>query len=176
MIQTVGERNPHARRRVNDLTQLRATTEQMRQSFLPHSIREWNELEDEVKEATTIAIFKGITKHIPKPNRVYNLEYTRTSAIEMARLRCENGNLKENLHSRSLALSPLCECGKIESDYHYFITCPLYDNRRQTAMDSVPGRDWILQDIYHGNDTKPDDLNEKLQMAAQKFIDETERI
>ena len=42
-------------------------------------------------------------------------------------------------------------------------------------MDSVPGRDWILQDLYHGNDTKPDDLNEKLQMAAQKFIDETER-
>ena len=77
MIQTVGERNPHARRRVNDLTQLRATTEQMRQSFLPHSIREWNELGDEVKEATTIAIFKGVTKHKPKPNRVYNLEYTR---------------------------------------------------------------------------------------------------
>ena len=43
-------------------------------------------------------------------------------------------------------------------------------------MDSVPGWDWILQDNYHGNDTKPDDLNEKLQMAAQKFIDETERI
>ena len=75
MIQTVGERNPHARRRVNELTQLRATTEQMCQSFLPHSIREWNELEDEVKEATTIAIFKVITKHKPKPNRVYNLEY-----------------------------------------------------------------------------------------------------
>ena len=88
MIQTVGERNPHARHRINDLTQLRATTEQMRQSFLPHSIREWNGLEDEVKEATTIAIFKGITKHKPKPNRVYNLEYTRTSAIEMTRLRC----------------------------------------------------------------------------------------
>ena len=42
-------------------------------------------------------------------------------------------------------------------------------------MDSVPGLDWILQDIYHGNDTKLDDLNEKLQMAAQKFIDEMER-
>ena len=75
MIQTVGERNLHTRCRVNDLTQLRATTEQMRQSFLPHSIRQWNELEDEVKEATTIAIFKGITKYKPKPNRVYNLEY-----------------------------------------------------------------------------------------------------
>ena len=143
----------------------------MRQSFLPQSIREWNELEDEVKEATTIAI----TKHKPKPNRVYNLEYTCASAIEMTRLRCENGNLKENLHSQSLALSSLRECDKIESDYHYFITCPLYDNRRQTAMDSVPGRDWILQDIYHGNDTKLDDFNEKLQMAAQKYIDETER-
>ena len=100
----------------------------MHQSFLPHSIREWNELEDEVKEATTIAIFKGITKHKPRPNRVYNLEYTRASAIEMTRLRCENGNLKENLHSRSLALSLLCESGETESDYHYFITCPLYDN------------------------------------------------
>ena len=42
-------------------------------------------------------------------------------------------------------------------------------------MDSVPDREWILQDIYHGNDTQQDDLNEKLQMAAQKFIDETER-
>ena len=143
MIQTVvkGIRTQDAES--NDLTKLRATTEQMRQSFLPHSIWGWNELEDEVKEATTIAIFKGITKHKPRPNRVYNLEYTRASAIEMTRLRCENGNLKENLHSRSLALSPLCECGEIESDYHYFITCPLYDNRRQTVMDSVPGRDWI---------------------------------
>ena len=145
MVQTVGERNPHARRRVNDLTQLRATTEQMCQSFLPHSIQEWNELEDEVKEATTIAIFKGITKHKQKPNRVYNLEYTRAGAIEMTRLRCENGNLKENLHSRSLALSPLRECSEIDSNCHYFITCPLYDNCQQTAMDSVPGWDWILQ-------------------------------
>ena len=40
-------------------------------------------------------------------------------------------------------------------------------------MDSVPGREWISQDIYYGNDTKPDDLNEKLQTVAQKFIDET---
>ena len=72
MIQTVGERYTHARRRINDLTQLRATTEQMRQSFLPHSGRVGvdciPELEDEVKEATTIAIFKGITKHKPRPN------------------------------------------------------------------------------------------------------------
>ena len=87
MRKSCGERNPHARRGVNDLTQLRATTEQMRQSFLPHSIREWNELEDEVKEATTITIFKGITKHKSKSNRVYKLEYTRVSAIEMTRLR-----------------------------------------------------------------------------------------
>ena len=116
------------------------------------------------------------SKESPSTNQS-QIEYTtwNTGAIEMTRLRCENGNLKENLHSRSLALSPLRECGEIETDYHYFITCPLYDNRRQTAMDSVPGRDWILQDIYHGNDTKPDDLNEKLQMAVQKFIDETER-
>ena len=118
MIQTVGERNPHARHRANDLTQLKATTEQMCQSFLPHSIREWMNWKMKSRinlQPSTIAIFKGITKHKPKPNRVYNLEYTRASAIEMTRLRCENGNLKENLHSRLLALSPLCECGEIET-------------------------------------------------------------
>ena len=148
----------------------------MRQSFLPHSIREWNELEDEVKEATTIAIFKGITKHKPRPNRVYNLEYTHTSAIEVTRLRCKIGNLKENLHSRSLALSPLCECGEIESDYHYFITCPLYDNRRQTAMDSVTAGTGSYK-----ISTTAMIQNRMISMRSyrwqpKKFIDETERL
>ena len=169
-LQTVGERNPRARRRTDDYTLLPTNSEQLRKSFLPTAIREWNDLHADFREAQSAVALKNKLKHKPRPNKVYGEEYDRGAAINLTRLRCHNGNLNENLYNKQISVSPNCTCGAMESDTHYFETCRLFQDEREEAKPDVDGLPWTTEYLYHGSLNLTEEENIRLTRAAQKFI------
>ncbi|KAL8276537.1 hypothetical protein RQP46_011085 [Phenoliferia psychrophenolica] len=75
-------------------------------------------------------------------------------------------HLRADLFKMGIEPSPLCDCGRIESREHFFLSCPLFAQAR--------GR------LRIANKNKPLDIssilsNPSLLLATLKFINETER-
>ena len=136
-------------------------------------VRELNELNTTTKGTRSLGSFKQKIKHKQRPNPVYAVEHTRTAAIEMTRMRCGNSNLSDNLFLRSLKDTPLCECGQIEDDVHYFEKCTRFNDYRLEMKALVPEAPWTTKMIYHGSETLSSEINIRLQLAGQKYIEKT---
>ena len=102
-------------------------------SFLPKTIRLWNELSDNIKFSTSPAAFKTklyIQRNRTKVPKYYN-SGSRLGQILQARLRMECSNLNHHLVVRHIQTSEDCECGaKTEDVDHYFFHCPRYAIQR----------------------------------------------
>ena len=175
-LQFVSDRNPHARRRRDDYTMYKTNTEQFRSSYIPSMIREWNSLEENIRSAQSVQAFKKRLQHKPKPPKIYGVEYNRSTAVHMSRLRCRNSNLNYNLHTRQLAETPTCDtCGDDEMDVHFFDRCQKFTDARIEAKARVLDLEWRTQYIYHGHNQYSEEENCKLQLAGQFYIDKTNR-
>ena len=174
-LQASIDRNPRATRRKNDYVHYKANTESMNQSFFPRTIRDWNDLPNDVKETGSVVSFKQKIRHQPRPNHVYSIQHTLATAIEMARLRSGNSNLAQNLHSRSLAGNPLCQCGEIETAKHNLESCQVYDYICTTLRENLPDIPWNADYIFHGCPDLDRDVNNIIQLAGQQYIEMSKR-
>ena len=116
-----------------------ARTESFRRSFIPTSIRTWNNLDKRIRESPSLTAFKDYfrTKNDDQTN-LYS-SGKRWPSIHHARLRigCSklNAHLSLNLH---VIPSPQCRCGHpLEDPKHYFFVCPLFYAQRNTLMDTI---------------------------------------
>ena len=121
--------------------------------------------------------FKNYVNKRELQNPVLKIQYTRQSHVLMARLRCGNADLRENLYNRNLADYNLCpNCGlKPETVHHYFVECREYDNLRRNICLNVSIETWNLDSIFYGSKRYDNELNELLQITAQRFIVDTKR-
>ena len=96
-------------------------TQLYHRSFLPSSIREWNELPVEVRNSTSLASFKfQLNKDNPKIPKYYSAG-NRFLQIQHTRLRTGCSSLNQHLYSKNITDNPLCVCGSVESTKHFFI-------------------------------------------------------
>ena len=126
-------RNTYHLRNSTDITPIFAQTNVYMNSFLPKTIRLWNELSDNIKFSTSPAAFKTklyIQRNRTKVPKYYN-SGSRLGQILQARLRMECSNLNHHLVVRHIQTSEDCECGaKTEDVDHYFFHCPRYAIQR----------------------------------------------
>ena len=112
---TVQDATSRNLRNSNDLRNIRTNTNLFYDSFLPSTIRAWNELPDEIKNAPSIASFKyRLNRNLSKPPKYYNTG-TRQGQILHARLRMECSSLNAHLYKKKIVPSPTCACGGFES-------------------------------------------------------------
>ena len=111
--------------RNNKMQLIYSRTESFRSSFFPASFRLWNELEPSVRNASSLSEFKSLCKKSYKKNQYYDYGNRKISCILLSiRLHCSK--LNHDLTANNIIENELCNCGRTETAFHYFLECPLY--------------------------------------------------
>ena len=168
----------HNLRNSNDFRNFRARTNLFYNSFLPSTIRAWNELADEIESAPLVASFKfRLNRDLHKPPKYFN-SGTRHGQILHARLRMECSSLNAHLYKKNIVPSPSCLCGGFESTYHYFFKYPNYSLIRSrylpNNLNEFSTNDYFSDSqIYLRQITKYYSLKFKILYYIQKDLSET---
>ena len=116
-------------RNSNDLQTIDARTTQYYSSFLPSSVRNWNNLPVEVRQSASVNSFKQsfnkYKTHVPK----YYYSGSRQGQILHVRLGKSCSALNLDLFMRNITDSPLCRCGSIEDSLHFSFTVHISKHR-----------------------------------------------
>jgi hypothetical protein len=143
---TTEQRTPYTLWSAQNITHAKASTTALHQSFIPSTVRKWNNMPIEWKNATSLEQFKeNITPQKTKvPNHFYHGD--RKSQILHTRLRLRCSNLNEDLYNVNLNETPLCKCGEaLEDAEHFLIECPNYEELREELAETYPN--WYFMDI-----------------------------
>ena len=108
--------------------------------FLPSTLRDWNALDQNIKDAPSLQTFKNRIngpKRFP-PKHFEQQQVSRAVQVLHTRLRLECSSLNHHLYLKSLVDSLLCSCGQIETTTHFFLHCPNYLQPRQHYFSALP--------------------------------------
>ena len=165
----VGDSNPYNLINANDIQSIRARTNLFFNSFFPSTIRAWNSLPQDIKDANTVTAFKYcLNRHRRLPPKYYNAG-SRIGQILHARLRMGCSSLNSHLYSKNIVPSPSCAYGEFEICYHFFLHCPRYSNVRNTYLSGYL-HTHSVQELLHGKVTATDEDNETMFCHVQEFI------
>ena len=117
-------------------------------SYIPSSIIEWNELDQDIRSAEGYDLFR---KHLlslirPEANNIFKVHNEKGIKL-LTRLRVGFGHFKELKfrHTFVDAIYPLCRCGNfVESTTHFFLHCTHFSNQRMTSLTKSN----ILANVY----------------------------
>ena len=147
-------------------------------SFLPKTVRDWNDLSLEIKNSDTVESFKiKLNSSITKPPKHY-YDGKRLLQIQHTRLRTQCSSLNSHLHSKNIIDDPNCICGAIEDTKHYLLLCPLYTRHRLKMMEDIAP---ILQEeitlniLLYGSTTANYITNSSIFKIVQSYISKTKR-
>ena len=105
-------------RNANNLRHTLTRTQLYYRSFLPSSIRAWNDLALEVRQSSSIQTFKyQLNKNLKRPPKCYYVG-NRLSQIRHTRLRTDCSALNYHLFSKNIVDSPHSACGAVETTKH----------------------------------------------------------
>ena len=163
-------------------------TDYFKNSFFPYCVREWNELDPELRASTSISIFKkGLLKFIrPKPQPVYNI-IDPIGLKLLTRLRVNLSHLREHKfrHNFQDTLNPLCSCSlEIETTKHYLLHCSIYLGWRKTLFDNVTTMvgtlsnltdDQLINLLLYGDETFSDEQNTCILKNTINFLKSSQR-
>ena len=168
----VQERTTYSLRNANDIRSIHAHTNLFFNSFLPSTIRAWNDLPDNVKEASTVSSFKyRLNRDLRAPPKYFNAG-SRIGQILQGRLRMECSSLNSDLFRKNTVPSPSCSCGGFESAFH-FSTHAL--SMQMSGTDTYLTKIHNVHDLLFGKENAPDNDNELLFLKVQDFIIKSKR-
>ena len=110
-------------------------------AFFPAGISEWNSLNINIQNSSSINVFKKeLLKFIrPEPNSTYNISDTKGSKL-LARLRLGLSHLGDHKfrHNSQDCVSPMDYCGQdIEITTHFLLHCLSHHCTRKTLVDKI---------------------------------------
>ena len=142
------------------------------ESFLPSTIRKWNQLDESTRNSSSIGEFKTTLRqnsHVRIPKYFYY--GNRRLQILHLRLRTGCSSLKDDLFRKHIVDNPTCLCGVIETVRHYLCECPLYHGFRQDMFNMIsPICNPSLNTLLWGNDMVDNASNERIIDAVHTFI------
>ena len=107
-------------------------------SFLPPSMRAWNDLSFKVRQSNSIQSFKyQLSKNLKKPPKYY-YNGNQISQIQQTRLRTDCSSLNHHLFQKNIVDSLQCACGAVETTKHYFFECQRYNEIRTIMLNEMP--------------------------------------
>ena len=128
-------------RQINNIPLINVRHNYFKNSFFPSSIIEWNNLDIDIRSASSIDIFKkSILKIIrPKANSIFDI-HNPLGVKLLTRLRLGLSHLHDHKFKYNFqdCLNPLCICGvDVEDTKHFFLHCNNYNQERQTLFDMI---------------------------------------
>ena len=162
-------------RNIQNFQSIACRTNLYKNSFLPATTNEWNNLSQNVRNAESLSYFKRqINIDRPFPNKLFQLGDRRIPNYSHPRNNCSS--LNQHLFLKNIIDSPLCCCGKIESNMHFFLECELYNRPRQilrTAISEIAA--FNLRTILFGVEDISFVENKNIFTAVHEFIKESGR-
>ena len=172
----VQDGNPYRLRNSSDIRTIHTNTNLFYNSFYPSTIREWNNLEQEIKDASSVASFKYQLNRETRnraPPKYYSAG-SRKGQILHARLRMQCSSLNADLYRKNIIPSPSCSCGGFESAYHFFYVCPQLTAVRESYLGDVL-RNHTTHQLLCGKPEFTNDENVSLFLKVQDFIIKSKR-
>ena len=131
----------YAMRNVDCIPLIKIKHNFFKNTFLSSAIIEWNKLDLAIRNAESLGIFKSnILKFFrPTPRSFFNC-YNHKGIRLMTRLRLGLSHLREHKfnHNFQNCINPLCSCAMdIESTSHFFIHCPVFDDKTITLLSTL---------------------------------------
>ena len=169
----IAERHNYNTRQTNDIVNINCRTSYYQNSFLPSSVKLWNNLPLEVRNNQSKYSFKHfLNRNLVKIPKYYNFG-CRKSQILLARLRLQSSLLKDHLFRKNIIDSNLCTCGGVENTEHYFLRCPNYSNIRNTTIFLLGNIN--VRTLLFGNNLLSEDENRAIFTKVSQYILQTKR-
>ena len=135
--QSVGNISRYNLRNSENIQTMDSRTNLYYNSFLPSTVRAWNNLPIQIKQSETVYSFKhSLTPDMTSVPKYY---YTRNRKAQIlhVRLRTNCSSLNLDLFLKGISDSPMCRCGSIENSQHFFFHCPLFEQYRNQLLNIV---------------------------------------
>ena len=173
---TVSNISRYNLRNSNNLQTMDARTTLYYNSFLPSTVRAWNEVPEEAKQSDSVNAFKRFLNkdksHIPKHFYVGK----RKAQILHTRLRTNCSSLNLDLFMRNISDSPICKCGSVENAQHFFFHCRNYHVPRAQLLNTISQYQIpSLSLLLYGNDSFSLETNTVIFETVHKFILDSKR-
>ena len=164
--QSVSSISRYNLRNSKDLQTIDARTNQFYMSFLPSSVRPWNNLSVDVQQCDSAASFK---RFLQKDN-------PKVPPTLLFRLRTNCSSLNFDLFVKNIVDSPLCLCGSIENAQHFFFYCTFYQARRNELINAVTPYQFSSHNLFlYGDLTLSQEINRTIFYHVDKFITDSKR-
>ena len=175
--QNFGNTSRYSLRNSNNLQGILCRTALYSNSFLPSTIRAWNNLPAEVRQFDSLDTFKQFLSRERERVPKYFYSGNRRGQLLHTRIRTNCSNLNNDLFLKHIIDSPLCLCGNIENANHYFFVCPLYVHQRTTLLSSISQyhNNLTLNILLFVEASLSDDVNKLIFESVQKYIIDTKR-
>ena len=125
----------YAMRNVDCIPLTKTKHKYFKNTFFPSAIIEWNKLDLAIRNAESLGIFKSNILKFPRS--FFNC-YNHKGIRLMTRLRLGRSRLREHKfnHNFQNCINPLSICAMdiIESTSHFFVHCPLFDDKTITLL------------------------------------------
>ena len=172
--------NQYVLRNEHNIPQIRSRTTSFYESYFPQTIKDWNSLQNDIKNSESTNIFltrlnaeKAI---VPK----WYVTGRRDISVKHAKLRMLCSNLNDHLFSHiHVVESPSCPCGHVrENNKHYLLECHMFYAERNVMLNELQGIGFqpSLQNLLYGNSQYSDECNIQAFDIIQNFIHVTGRL
>jgi hypothetical protein len=177
----ISNRTHHNLRNRNDLHLPPTSLECHTWSFLPATTKTWNTVNQDLKNAPSVAAFKaGLKRGLQKSDPLYSVE-PRHSSVHQCRMRMGFSSLRHDLFRNwHVVDNPNCRCGHgVESVEHFLLKCHLYNELRKDLLTNighlVTKNPPSLQTMLKGDPRLTHNQNVTIFSHVQTYIERTKR-
>ena len=191
--QPISNTAPYSFRNPGKLAHQKCRTTYYLKSFLPATVRDWNNHPEQICNAVSLASFKSQTFKLlyPNKNKLFSLSQG-TGSIHQARMRMNLSGLNFHRFQYHLITFKNCAlCGYIKEDsLHFLLYCPCFHEHRKVMLKEItdilaPGcyftllldldSKYLLSILLKGSTNLDHNNNSEIFSSVQKYIISTGR-
>ena len=109
-------------------------------SFFPSTIIEWNNLDSNIRNSGSLALFKKRILAFIRPSANSTFQCCNLKSLKLiTRLQLGLSHLRFHKfkHSFQDTLNSICNCGTVETTIHYLLHWPNFSNERLTLFSKL---------------------------------------
>ena len=180
----------YGRRSANVLHDMKCRTDTYKNSFYPDTVKNWNNIGSEFREAASLSIFKSSLLKLIRPRKqpIFNV-HNPIGVKRIFQLRVGLSPLKSHKKNHNFQDTPLDICNCLitaETTHHFLLNCSIYNDSRRDLFDVInpiirenglPFLDdsQLIRLLLYGHDDLSEHLNHSILNATIKYINHTKR-
>ena len=124
-------------------------------SSFPSTIIEWNNLDSNIRNSKSLGLFKKCLLAFIRSSTNSTFHCHSPDGLKLiTRLRLGLSHIRFHKFKYSFqdTLNLICNCGTVETTFHYFFHCPNFSNARLTLLNKLLTRQTIDENILSKDD------------------------